>query len=141
MMRLPDMPSDLITLALEDLIKVEATEQYEVRMSQWHCPSKAYGGDFLFCQVCFAGAVMAMTLRSSIVHYCDPMSFDEPIKSKLHALECFRLGNVEAAFSRLGKKSSQGTHFNREIPEYGVNQQKFKSDMRKLAQDLKGAGL
>jgi len=141
MVGLPDTPSNLISLALEDLIKVEKIEQYEVNMDQWHCPSVAYGGDFLFCHVCFAGAVMAMTMKSSIVHYCDPKSFENPISDKLHALEYFRHGSVDLALDYMGIKVTRGNQFDREIPTYKVDKRKFKSAMSRLARDLKEAGL
>ena len=53
---LPDTPSELLTLALDDLNKIERSKKYKVHMGRWHEP---YSNGDTVCHVCLAGAVMA----------------------------------------------------------------------------------
>ena len=53
---LPNLPSELITIALADLALVEAAPRYRVNMGESHAPG-------LECSVCFSKALMAKTGR------------------------------------------------------------------------------
>ena len=56
---LPDLPSALLRVALADFDRVRRMpERFQIRMKAWH---EAARPNFP-CQVCLAGAVMAMTL-------------------------------------------------------------------------------
>jgi len=139
--RLPRLPSQLITLAMDDLSKVEKTPGYDVEMGYWHNPVRSFEGKFLTCNVCFAGAVMAMTLGSKIIHYADPASYTDATNNKLKALDLFRQGCIASGFDCMGRRRVKGEPFDREIIPYSQNIKQFKSGMRRLARDLKEAGL
>jgi len=130
---LPDKPSDLIELALADLIKCERSPKYEIDMSFWHAANG-------ICTVCLAGSVMAQSLGVSYNKNSLPSYFESDEKSKLRALDCLRNGNVEQAFSSLGKYYADGEKFGREITTYSSSPGKFKRQMRKLARDLRAGG-
>lgn len=72
---LPTKDSDLLELALGDLIKCRADKGYVIDMAYFHFPRKDK------CYVCAAGAVMAQTLGSDKRDYCDPDYFTD--KSRL----------------------------------------------------------
>lgn len=55
---LPDKTSELLKLALKDLLSVESDKDYSVNMYLWH---ESVRGDS--CHVCLAGSVMARTLK------------------------------------------------------------------------------
>jgi hypothetical protein len=55
---LPDKPSDLLQLALDDLELCEKDRNYTIDMSEWHTPSQDESEK---CAVCIAGAVIAKT--------------------------------------------------------------------------------
>lgn len=92
---LPDKPSELIKLALNDLEKAEKSSDYVIDMSQWKSLSKNTGK----CSVCLAGSVMAGTLQVPVwmeVH--DPEVINGLSDSdifKLMALDEFRQGYIE----------------------------------------------
>lgn len=69
--KLPNKPSELIRLAVKDLVLVENDKRYSVNMHEWHTPwfvDNDYDIDYeseesvIICSVCFAGSVMAKTL-------------------------------------------------------------------------------
>ncbi len=132
--RLPKTPSTLIALALDDLNKVERRKGYKVDMSSWHLYIEPV------CLICFAGAVMAQTLKATKTESLRPNAFSLDTNSKLVALDYFRIGTVGLAFSSLGILSAKGRPFSRHIPEYRKGRGSFKRAMRELARDLKAAG-
>lgn len=135
---LPGKPSELITLAMDDLNRAERSDKYSVSMSNWHYPMQ--GGER--CYVCFAGAVMAMTMKVPIDFEIDsPDQFLGANSNKLASLDYFRLGNVRAAFGELGRSEERGEEFDRNIPSYIFKKRAFKLAMRRLARDLEKAGL
>jgi len=132
---LPRRPSELITLALNDLNRAERSEKYRIEMGHWHFPQ---GGK---CDVCLAGAVIAMTFKFSAHIEVDSPAQFRGNHQQLTALDFFRLGSVSDAFDVLKRSSSRGEKFDRLIPPYHEDKVKFKRSMRKLARDLKGAGM
>jgi len=143
--RLPDKPSALIRLGLADLRKVEKSSKYKVSMRSWHSPNGV-------CSVCFAGAVMAGTLRlprSTRVSSFDDWSkwFDRDTDNKLCAINRLREGHVGSAFALLGRSQiggndyEAGHKFDRYIRDYeddGAGA--FHADMEQLAKDLESKG-
>jgi len=135
---LPDKPSELILLAINDLEKCEKDPNYEINMSHWHLPSSFSGK----CYVCLAGSVMSKSLGVEINHYSSPGFFEG---GKLSALNDFREGmflegfyaifgfsiNVPKIFKELDGTITQGYHQDSEL---------FKQTMREKAQQLKEAG-
>jgi len=130
---LPNKPSELILLALKDLILVECSKSYEIDMGEWHTPRSSFNDK---CLVCFAGAIMAKTLKIDASEDVDPTDFSNATHSKLESLEFFRMGEVGDAFEILGRSYTKGLEFDRNITHYATNAGKFKREMRKLAADL-----
>lgn len=134
--RLPNKPSALITMALDDLNKVERMDGYVVNMGAWH--QKFHDST---CNVCFAGAVISRSLKGARDSYLEPCMYDDDTKGKLYALDNFRQGICGEAFEGMGLPFSKGTPFERDIPEYHEERRKFKLAMRKLVRDLKASRL
>ena len=137
--KLPNKLSALITLALADLVKVEKREDlYEVAMDQtFH---ENYGGRR--CIVCFAGSVMAQTLKLPSECNMSPSDFDANTTDKLYALDYARQGLISDALERIGVNPDK--YFipsTVEVESYDENKTAFKRDMRKLAKNLEKAGL
>jgi len=132
--KLPSKPSDLIEVALKDLIKCEKSPKYKIDMDDWH--SIDYGSDI--CEVCLGGSVMAQTLETPI-GYASP-DFVNEYSNSIKALDDFRRGSVGVGFWNLNLDGEEGEVFNREITDYEENAGKFKRQMRKLARDLRAAG-
>ena len=130
-------PSDLILVALNDLLSCIEDDRYEVSMLDWHTASSY---DNASCMVCLAGAVMAQTLKSN--PKCDfiPSSFDQKTGRALLALNEFRVGHVSTGFGHLGLKEATGLKFNREIAHWYHNELQFQRDMFKLSDHLAAAG-
>ncbi len=137
-MRLPKKPSALITVALDDLRKVEHSPKYTVGMGTWHTP---HGKK---CTVCLAGAVMAKTLKTLPTDYRTPDSFDTRTMLALEGLDSFRTGWMESGLEYCGvKERPRNAHLflDRDVPQYRKNRQGFHRAMRKMARDLRKAGL
>lgn len=98
--RLPDKPSELILVAMEDFEKIEKNPHYEIYMKHWHF------WDEEKCHVCFAGAVMANTLKLPQTVEARPADFGIEIDSKLRAIDWIGGGNFVMSLDCLGKYSS-----------------------------------
>lgn len=105
LVKLPKLPSALILLALRDLALVERSKIYDVDMGEWHetGEDKERG---MTCTVCFAGAVMARTLKAPINESIPPhhVSFKSHNFKKLIALDEFRVGCIHRALISLDRK-------------------------------------
>ena len=136
---LPDRPSALIRVALEDLARIEKTPGYVVNMRRWHEPL----GDG-HCAVCFAGGVMATRLglqpdedfRTTL----GKTMILDPVMRKIFALNNLRVGDTSTAFECLGLSEKEGKRFNRGIAHYNAFATAFQADMERLADDLEAAG-
>jgi len=95
--KLPDKPSALIQLALEDLEKAERSELYDIDMSIWHQPRIRTGFEISPCTVCLAGSVIAFSLGVLTHRNVTPKSFRADTEVKLEALEDFRTGHIQPA--------------------------------------------
>jgi len=144
-MRLPSKPSALITLALNDLRKVERSKNYKVNMEQWHSPRSFISrGDQAICQVCLAGAVMAKTFKCSPGHHKFPDSFGDRLTFKFDALDSFRTGEMASGLTQLGiSETRRNKHMwtDRDIPGYRTERKGFYRAMRKMAREFKAVGL
>lgn len=138
MTKLPDKPSELIRLALADLEKVEASQEYVVTMSRYHEPNGARGSRR--CQVCFAGAVMASTLGMPPEIDAFPESFDRDTALKLFALNEFRQGEVSDGLGFLLHLGYRGGYDSRIVTPYHVDPAQFKTHMREIADELEDRG-
>lgn len=100
---LPNKLSKLLTVAMIDLELVEQDSRYKIDMGEWHTPSGSK------CEVCFAGSVMAQTLKIPEWVYVDspdelPARSDTnnvSLKLKLEAINSLRSGDLIAAFEYL----------------------------------------
>lgn len=145
--KLPSKPSKLIRLALKDLIAAEKDKAYNIRMCVWHEPQpQPLAGLFLSqrCNVCFAGSVMAKTLKISDSVTAEPSAFDRDSHDKLLALEHFRIGSVDDAFRSLALPFNEnlGDPYIGSVamPDYHDSPRKFKASMGRLADDLERLG-
>jgi len=135
---LPDLLSDLILVALEDLEKAEVSPLYHVEMNIWHLPKKpAYPSR---CNVCFAGGVMAFSLDAAINQPCLPGHWEREIANKLYALNSVRAGDVYEALVYIGYTNVCWPLSCENIAGYNTNPALFKSQMRDLAGRLAAAG-
>lgn len=138
MNKLPDKLSALILVALTDLTKAERSPNYVIEMKDWHRPNS-------HCSVCFAGAVMAFSLKCDPKKFVNPEDLGKRTARKLFALDDARLGYFEAATQELGLSSRQQLKARvveietGGIPYYGDPD--FKPTLRKAARALAKIGL
>ena len=134
--KLPEKLSDCIILALADLEKVEASDQYVVNMHEWHRP-----GDDNRCVVCLAGAVIAETLGGVRLQVLSPSHYPDETATRLFALNDVRCGDVcGALLHQMGVHESivsDFVTFYPDVPDYEESPKEFKSKMREIAQMLK----
>lgn len=137
----PTCASQLIYLALNDLDAIEKQPTaYEVNMNVWHSDA----GFNEKCTVCFAGSIMANTLKISrnkdiwsgrdlakATEFCDDW------KHRFGALNAIRSGDIVTA----GREWSPFSiiEHNRTIVSYHVDPMTFKKQMLKLAKDYERA--
>lgn len=97
---LPNKPSELIAIALADLIKVEKSKKFRVAMGAWHWTPPGSN----VCHVCLAGAVMACTLKSREIY--------EPSFNRTHSLTptSFSFGS-DGLRSQVGKLIEDKLYF------------------------------
>ena len=134
--KLPDKPSELLQLALDDLAKVERSLDYEVDMENWHTPPE--GG---VCHVCMAGAVMAKTLKVDRFKGYTPHNFETGTRKKLRALDIFRTGNLIRALDVLEIDHSRFIALRIGVTDYHEDRTQFKEDMRDIIEALEREGL
>ncbi len=104
MSKLPDTPSKLIRVALDDLEAVRNDNRYVVNFAEWHIPyTNKFADQFsetLRCSVCFAGSVMAKSLNVNINVPLTPTDFPKE-GNKLKALDHFRRGHIRLGLHEL----------------------------------------
>lgn len=161
MISLPNKPSELITIALDDMRKVEANPLYSVYMYDWHLPSKPLrNGEVVPCNVCMAGAVMAGTLGAAITdeltpshyRYMPAAAFAMGTTEKLQALDDLRRGDLlDFIYSLSNAVSTDLTGAEQptmdfivsdgRLPEYDEEEPTpFYSYLRKYAAQLEASG-
>jgi hypothetical protein len=136
--KLPDKPSALIRLAIKDLEAVEKNPAYRIDMGAWHEP---YDGK---CSVCLAGAVIAQTCKIKNDRYIYPNRdvFGKSTTNKLMALDDFREGSVYGGLTGCGVAEERALKFKDwNVVSYIDHPKEFKSQMRRMATNLKRAGL
>lgn len=126
-------PSELIRLAMTDLVKCEADDRFKIEMDTWH----EYDEEDNVCKVCLAGSVMAQTLGAERTRDHDPFDMDEWTE-RLEALEEFRTGDVDDGLEYM---EIEDAGLNRKVTDYHEDPVAFKADMGRLADDLEKAGL
>lgn len=152
--KLPDLPSDLVRTAINDLLAVSGDDAYKIDMNDWHNPSVNNKDDDIFspkgniiCSVCFAGSVMAKSLGVHPEKDAEPNSFfehfnDRDTYNKLESLDAFRTGDVKYALKRLSLLEKYPNIGNVEVrDEEAHNLDIFIEDMEKVISVLKENGL
>ena len=158
---LPDKPSELIRVALEDQQRCIEDPDYEIEHAIWHQqqPVMPYnvatmeGEPRMKCCVCFAGGVMAKTLETDPAHAIwlalgdtdADMGWPEGTKRKLLALDRFRTGSVSDGVYTMGLREHVDRldlhELNGEVPEYADDPEAFTLAMEDLADNLEHIGL
>jgi len=131
---LSDIPSELLTQALEDLKLCEQNPNVKINMNDW------YERDNNICYVCLVGSIMYNNIDSP--HLYNSLSiynFNEYDVKKFKALEKFRTGYVKCGLDCLNKRN-YGVQ-DRDTTSYYINKNKFYKDMYRLVEDLKKVGL
>lgn len=128
-------PSELIRLALHDLEIVEKDPQYKVDMSVYH---KAEADK---CFVCFAGAVMAVSLHADpkkTLHtaFADTAFAGNDKQPLLYGLNYLRCGMISDAFNSMHIEMPKGMDHEFPVTQYSFDPKIFKQDMVKLAEYL-----
>lgn len=104
---LPDKPSALIRVALDDLGVIENSPEYRVDMRVWHYPVEDNEGEFTgVCEVCLAGAVMARLSGFNPALDLTPhpaCGYSLDLTNKLLALDWFRAGQIDEGLLRMGR--------------------------------------
>lgn len=131
--KLPDKPSELIRLAINDLVAVEQNPDYKVCMAIWYLRNP---GDK--CLVCFAGAVMAQTLGAESTSALNADSFPKDIGDKLVALDYFRVGWLGCGLTALGIQYRALDNI--ALQRYEDDPMGFKQDMVFLADSFERQG-
>lgn len=147
--QLPDKPSALIRLALDDLRKVERDARYAVDMGYWHTGTWEPEHNNT-CMVCLAGAVMAGTLGADPTQVRYPDCYSLETEARLESLDCFRVGNVRNGLYRFHQRTETadayegiGIELAGAVPEYyvsGEDNTGWYAGMEKLADDLQARG-
>lgn len=128
--------SSLIWMALGDLAKCETDEKYMVDMSFYHVPDE----DLDKCVVCFAGAVIAMTMSAPRDAVREPSDYPAEWTDALRALDLARRGWMRDAVRELGQPVPDGLR-QRAITSYDLHPASFRLDMRRAAEELERHGL
>jgi hypothetical protein len=134
MTTLPDKPSELLRMGLEDFAKIEADPRYVVDLRRWHLPDGAA------CRVGVTGAVMARRLGVLPEKYTWPFDFDDETRRRLSALDYLRAGGTDMAGYYLGNKALRAFP-SRIIPQYTFDPAAWRAALEQFATDLEAAGL
>jgi len=150
-------PSQVLRMALADLIAVEKNPRYRIDMGSWVDPSC----DGERCEVCFGGAVLAnrfgmKEFSGGQEELIDIFNGDnEPACQRIHSLDEFRTGLYEETLrDRYGDnpkvlkllKNEKFTDKLRDLENYHVcydfeGAKPFKAAMKKLADFLENNGI
>lgn len=108
MKKLSKVLSTAIVQALKDLELCMADPDYVINFDQWHRPtsidSQFTKGGMTICRVCYAGSVMAQTLKVSKNENITPNYFPPDVRKMLNALDAVRRGSISYALTYLDKK-------------------------------------
>lgn len=128
---LPDKPSELIRVALDDLAKCEADpDSFTINMGDWLVPENGK------CSVCLAGAVMAQSINVDRSRALTPYFLGESVRDKLLALNLLRVGDVRIGLSFMGIDKGCDMPSSRMVARYRDDPAQFRADMLQLAADL-----
>jgi len=129
---LSNIPSKLLTQALDDLKFCEQNSKVKIDMSYW-CNNIDE-----ICNVCLAGSVIYNNNNDEEISK-HPRQFCYKDEKKLLALNSFRVGGVKLGLFLLGIENT--CIDDRCVSLYHEDSKKFYKDMYKLVKDLKKVGL
>lgn len=141
--QLPDLPSELLRLALSDLRKCEQDPTFRIDMGVWLLPA---GVNTLFersydqCSVCLAGSVMAQTLKHPLGLSGGPSDWRFDTSRKLRVLNSFRMGNIEVAYQWLLRYKPKEIPSHVPVCRYDQDKEMFHKDMDELVHLLETHG-
>lgn len=143
MKRAPKKLSTAMRLALHDLALVERSKKYKVNMGVWHTssPLPGFNSDRKYCHVCFAGSIMAKTLKANPEDELQGVEFGQEWSDVFDALNSARKGFVSDALydmNRDGGKFYENQNFN--VESYAQNPKKWRKDMWKIVRELEKVG-
>lgn len=138
---LPDLPSDVLSMALTDLEAVERDPRYEICMLSWH----DYYESTKKCAVCLAGALM---VGMGLPHDAD-MGDEEngPFRprewSMFYMINEFRRGHLHQGLRDVAVSDGARELVPRmvQVVPYVSNPEKFREQMRGIVETLRAAGL
>jgi len=133
---LPDLPSKLLAIALEELRKVEKNNDYEIEMLVWHSPCFAGA-----CQVCLAGAVIVGKLKVPRHQYANASSFHKSLNRKLEAIDFLRRGFVGDALEILGIEKPKSIEDFYDVEHYYTDRKRFFCAVTRIQKRLEKVGL
>jgi hypothetical protein len=139
MKQLPNKPSELILLALKDLSKAERLKGYTVDMGVWHRPKSEWVSGRDTCKVCFAGSVMAFSLKADKTLSIGAPNLDifgKENRNKFLFLNMIRGGSISAALLYLDITLPIGMSASMSVEDYRVSRKHFKRDMRAIVKEL-----
>lgn len=142
---LPNVPSQIIRLALADLEKVERDARYEVDMGIWHQATKEDPSDYFRrvprerCVVCLAGSVIAGSLGVAPDVDAHPEEFTE--EAKLMALDELRGGDIDPLLDACGLDVPAGAPGYFDVPSYCAQPEEFKAALSRIADFLEARNL
>lgn len=152
---LPEKPSALLELALNDLEAVEKLPRYMVDMVDWHQLRTVYimakdglgTESHVVCSVCLAGAVLAVSLKVPEDLRITPLALkDRRLSTKLLTIDDLRIGDVKSALDNLDIPLPPGLAASYDMPAYekrhayndrASGPEEFKKAIRTLIRDLK----
>lgn len=111
-----DKISWVLRTAADDLEELANDGRYTIDMDIYH--NKYSDG---MCHICMAGAVMAGTLECNIDDDMFPQHFTDEIRKALRALDVFRDGAIEDAFSKINGTESIYFCFEDKFGSYDAN--------------------
>jgi len=99
--KLPNKPSEIIMMTLDDMRWVERSKKYKVDMGTFHTPTNYPVGSIgPVCRVCMAGVVMARSAANPTIEL-DPDDFTEDDECKLNSLDSLRCYDFESFLDEL----------------------------------------
>lgn len=121
----PEKHSEMILLAIQDLERIERDKRYQIDMdSHWHQPNS-------HCSVCFAGAVMAKSLKVSRDETFEYDDFGDDWEEVFSFLDHIRLGFWNDGFNERRFPN---------IKDYKDDPKDFKFQLRCVAAWFKSQG-
>ena len=144
-MELPNKPSELMRLAVKDLMAIETDPAYTINMSYWHYPLRIESGEGTItrCAVCMAGAVLANTLHKPATTEQYPDIYPREVKDALQAIDAFRAGSIHegCSYLRLPYESYDFLPWEIPIANYDSRVLSFYDDMDGLIELFESVGL